>query len=42
MQSSQSEFKNKSMANSFIDIYTKEGINGLYRVSKVINLIKYI
>ena len=32
MQSNQSEFRNKSMANSFIDIYAKEGINGLYRV----------
>ncbi len=40
MQSNQSEFRNKSMANSFIDIYAKEGINGLYRVCS--NFLKWI
>lgn len=31
MQSCQSDFKNKPMLHSFIDIYRKEGLKGLYR-----------
>ena len=42
MQSSQYEFHNKGLIYSFIDIYRKEGLKGLYRVFSLNSIKKSV